>query len=53
MVLEGELEVEAGDGEKRSFTPGTVLPVTDIAEDGHRTRVLSEEDVFLVWVPVP
>jgi len=53
MVLSGKLEVEAGDGESRAFTPGTVLLVTDVAGRGHRTRVLGTEDVFLVWVPVP
>jgi quercetin dioxygenase-like cupin family protein len=53
MVISGALEVEAGDGEKRVFTPGTVLLVTDVAGRGHRTRVLGPDDVLLVWVPVP
>ena len=53
MVLEGTMEVEAGDGERRTFEAGSVLLVTDIEGRGHRTNVLSEEDVFLVWVPVP
>jgi hypothetical protein len=53
MVLRGALEVEAGDGEKRIFTSGTVLLVEDVSGQGHRTRVAGEEDVFLVWVPVP
>ena len=53
MVLEGTVEVEAGDGERRIFEPGSVLLVTDTEGRGHRTNVLSDEDVFLVWVPVP
>lgn len=53
MVLRGRMEVEAGDGERREFTPGTVLLVTDVAGRGHRTNALGTEDVFLVWVPIP
>lgn len=53
MVLSGRMEVEAGDGEKREFTPGTVLLVTDVAGRGHKTNALGDEDVFLVWVPIP
>ncbi len=53
MVLSGKLEVEAGDGERREFTPGTVLLVTDVDGRGHRTNALGTEDVFLVWVPIP
>ena len=53
MVLGGTLEVEAGDGERREFTPGTVLLVTDTDLRGHRTNVLGTEDVLIVWVPIP
>ena len=53
MVLEGTMEVEAGDGERRTFEAGSVLLVTDTEGRGHRTNVLGDEDVFLVWVPVP
>jgi hypothetical protein len=53
MVMSGMIEVEAADGEKRRFTPGTVLLVTDVAGRGNRTRVVGPEEVLLVWVPVP
>ena len=53
MVMSGIMEVETGDGEKRQFTPGTVLLVTDTTGPGHRTRVIGEENVLIVWVPVP
>jgi quercetin dioxygenase-like cupin family protein len=53
MVLSGLLEVEVGDGERRTFGPGNVLLVTDAEGRGHLTNVLGNEDVFLVWVPVP
>ena len=53
MVLTGRMEVESGDGEQKQFLPGSVLLVTDTQGSGHRTSVLGNEDVFLVWVPVP
>jgi hypothetical protein len=53
MVLSGLVEVVVGDGERRTFEPGNVLLVTDAQGRGHLTNVLGNEDVFLVWVPVP
>jgi len=53
MVLTGSMEVEAGDGEKRAFTPGSVLLVTDGDGRGHTTRVVGDQAVLLVWVPLP
>jgi hypothetical protein len=53
MVLAGSMEVDAGDGETRVFTPGTVLCVTDIAGHGHQMRVVGAEELLLVWVPIP
>jgi quercetin dioxygenase-like cupin family protein len=52
MVLTGIMEVEAGDGEKRTFTPGSVLLVTDVEGKGHRTNVLGSQEVLIVWVPI-
>ena len=52
MVLHGTVEVEAGDGERRTFIAGTVVLVTDVQGRGHRTNVIGEEHVFLVWVPI-
>lgn len=53
MVLAGIMEVEAGDGQKLTFTPGSVLLVTDVNGKGHRTNVLGEQEVLVVWVPIP
>jgi hypothetical protein len=39
VVLESELEVETTDGERRSFVPGIVGLVDDVAGRGHVTRV--------------
>ncbi len=53
MVLEGTMAVEAGDGEVREFSAGSVLLVTDTEGRGHRTSVVGNTGVILVWVPVP
>ena len=53
MVLEGLVEVVAGDGERRTFAPGSVLLVTDTEGQGHLTNVLGTGDLFLVWTPIP
>jgi Cupin domain len=53
MVLSGTAEIEVGDGERRTFGPGSVVLVTDTKGRGHRTNALGNQDVFLVWVPVP
>ena len=53
MILEGIMEVEAGDGERRVFTPGSILLVTDTKGRGHRTNNLGDQPIFVVWVPVP
>jgi hypothetical protein len=53
MVLTGLMEVEAGDGTRRQFAPGSVLLVTDTQGRGHRTSTVGDLDVLLVWVPVP
>ena len=53
MVLSGIGQVEAGDGERRTFEPGSVLLVTDTQGPGHRTIVVGEQDVFVAWVPTP
>jgi hypothetical protein len=53
MVLSGLGEIEVGDGERREFGPGSVLLVTDVTGRGHRTSVVGNQEVVLVWVPVP
>jgi len=52
MVLEGSMEEEVGDGEKRIFEPGSVLLVEDIDGKGHKTKVVGQKDLLFVWVPV-
>lgn len=41
VLLDGAIEIEVGDGEKRRFGGGDVLLVEDIRGRGHRTRTLA------------
>lgn len=42
IYLEGKVEVEASNGEKRIFNPGDILFATDITGKGHITRTLTK-----------
>jgi quercetin dioxygenase-like cupin family protein len=53
VVLTGEWEVSAGDGETRKFGPGSVLLVEDISGKGHTSRVSSSEDSLSVLIQLP
>ncbi|HKP36695.1 MAG TPA: hypothetical protein VJT71_07545 [Pyrinomonadaceae bacterium] len=50
VVLSGEWEVTASDGESRRFGVGTVLLVEDTSGKGHTSRVTSESDSVAVMV---
>lgn len=41
VTLQGEIEVEAGSGEKRRFGPGDVMLADDTTGQGHRSRYIS------------
>ncbi|MFC1989158.1 hypothetical protein ACFLVW_01110 [Chloroflexota bacterium] len=41
ITLEGECEIEIGDGAKRKFKPGDILLAEDITGRGHITRVVN------------
>ncbi len=40
MQLAGEVEVKAGDGERRRFGPGSVVLLEDVSGRGHVTRIV-------------
>jgi hypothetical protein len=50
LYMQGEIEVEASDGEIRRFGPGSVTLVEDTAGRGHRSRVVGGEEVVLAVV---
>ena len=50
LVLSGEWEVTASDGEARRFGVGNTLLVEDTSGKGHSSRVTSEESSLAVMI---
>ena len=50
--LSGISEITVSDGEVRRFESGDIILVEDTSGQGHTARVVGEEDVVLVAVPV-
>lgn len=53
VLLDGEIEIETGDGEVRRFRGGDILLVEDTHGRGHRTRQLSAGVRRSLFIPVP
>ena len=53
ILLDGEIEIEVGSGEKRRFGGGEVLLVEDLTGKGHRTRALSDGIRRSIFVTLP
>ncbi len=53
FILSGESETEVSDGEVKRFRSGGVLLVEDTWGKGHKTRVLSSEDMVVAVVQLP
>jgi quercetin dioxygenase-like cupin family protein len=51
--LEGAVEVEASDGERRRFEPGDVVLVEDTSGAGHVTRWAGEGPRRTLFLPLP
>jgi quercetin dioxygenase-like cupin family protein len=52
LCLEGQLEIMASDGEKRTFGPGAAVLMEDTSGKGHRSRVKGSKDWIAAIVPV-
>lgn len=50
IVLAGEMELTASDGESRQFPPGSVLLAEDTSGSGHTTTVVGDDPVELAVV---
>jgi len=51
LLLDGEIEIEVGTGEKRRFRGGDILRLEDVDGRGHRTRQLSSGPRRSVFIP--
>lgn len=52
VLLDGEIEIEASDGEKRVFRGGDVLLIEDITGKGHRTKVTNNMPRMSVFITI-
>jgi hypothetical protein len=47
FVMTGRMELGVSDGDTRTLSPGDVVYFTDSDGEGHRSRVLGDEDVLV------
>ena len=52
VLLDGEIEIEVGDGEVRRFAGGVVLLLEDTTGRGHRTRNVGSVPRRSLFVPL-
>ena len=52
ILLDGEIELEVSDGEKRFFKGGDVILVEDIIGKGHRTKSISNNPRRSIFVTI-
>src|SRR5690606_543113 len=52
VLLDGAIDLEVSDGEKRSFRGGDILLVEDMAGRGHRTRTTNGETRRSLFIPL-
>lgn len=53
VLLDGEIVIETGDGETRTFRGGDVLLMEDLKGRGHRTRQTSPGVRRSLFIPIP
>lgn len=53
VLLDGEIEIEVGDGERRRFRGGEVLFAEDTFGAGHRTRSMTPDNRRSLFVALP
>ena len=53
VLLDGEIVIETGDGERRTFRGGDVLLMEDLHGRGHKTRQLSPGVRRSLFIPIP
>jgi hypothetical protein len=53
ILLDGEIEIETSDGEKRKFTSGDIILAEDVSGKGHRTRNIVQAKRRSVFITLP
>jgi hypothetical protein len=50
LLLRGRIEVQASDGERRTFGPGSIILLEDTTGKGHVTEVVSDGGAFGAFI---
>lgn len=53
VTLQGQAEIEVGDGTVRHFGAGDVILADDLTGRGHVTRVVGNEERIILYIQVP
>ncbi len=53
VLLDGEIVIETGDGETRTFRGGGILLAEDLHGRGHKTRQISSGTRRSLFIPIP
>jgi hypothetical protein len=53
LLLKGNLEGEVSDGERRTFSPGSIVFLEDTTGKGHKDHAVDDNDLLLALIPVP
>src|SRR5271165_3394940 len=53
LLLNGKLEVEVTDGERRVFTQGSVVFLGDTKGRGHKDHAMNDDELCLALIRVP
>ncbi len=52
VCVQGQIEITASDGEKRTFGPGAAVRMEDTSGKGHRTHVKGSQDWVAAIIPL-
>ena len=52
ITIEGEVEIEVGDGTKRQFGPGDIFLAEDTTGRGHISRAVNNQPRKAIFVPL-
>ena len=53
VILEGEMEIVASDGEKRTFKAGDIILMEDVKSDGHDVKNIGKEKLLILNIVLP
>ncbi len=53
VMLEGQVEIQVSDGQKRTFGPGEIVLVEDTVGEGHKSKSPDGKPRKSIFLPVP